>query len=335
MGTIQPSCIVVRGLAQAREWTSVNEERLNAAERAFLAASIEQEQHDTLEREAQRQRELEVAQKLAETEKARAEEQTSSVKRLRQRGVFLASALILAMVAAVFAGVFASRNSTLATSNAEIASTARANEAIAVQEREAAQQQSLISSVRELSSAANLNLEIDPERSILLALQAVNKTYALDHTVLPEAEDALHRAVQASRIELTLRGHTDAVWSAVFSPDGTRIATASSDGTARIWNATTGKELLTVNPSTGILWDAVLSPNGKLLATAGEDNVARIWNARTGEQLFALPGHDDVFHVEFSPDGSRLATFSPDGTSIVWNVLTGKELLTLDRRGRW
>ena len=58
-------------LAQAREWTSVNEERLNAAERAFLAASVEQEQHDALEREAQRQRELEAAQKLAETEKAR------------------------------------------------------------------------------------------------------------------------------------------------------------------------------------------------------------------------------------------------------------------------
>ena len=86
----------------------------------------------------------------------------------------------LATVAAIFAGVFASRNSTLATSNAEIASTAQANEAIAVQERQTAQQQALISSVRELSNAANLNLEIDPERSILLALEAVNKTYAID-----------------------------------------------------------------------------------------------------------------------------------------------------------
>jgi len=55
-------------LAQAREWVSVNEERLNAEERAFLAASLEQEQHDALEREAQRQRELEAVQKLAETQ---------------------------------------------------------------------------------------------------------------------------------------------------------------------------------------------------------------------------------------------------------------------------
>jgi WD40 repeat protein/transcriptional regulator with XRE-family HTH domain len=329
-------------LAQAREWASANEERLNAAERAFLAASIDQEQHDALEREAQRQRELEAAQKLAETEKARAEEQASSVKRLRRRGVYLTSALALAVIAALFAGIFASRNSMLATSNAEIASTAQANEAIAEQERQTAQQQALISSVRELSSEANLNLEIDPELSTLLALQAVNKTYAIDHTVLPEAEEALHRAVQASRIELTLRGHTGVVWSAVFSRDGTQIATASADGTAKIWDASTGKELLSVkgtsdgNFSEGysFVWYADLSPDGKLLATAGGDHITRIWDARTGGQLFALAGHvDEVYHIEFSPDGSRLVTISIDGTAKVWDVLTGKELLTLMQGG--
>jgi WD40 repeat protein/transcriptional regulator with XRE-family HTH domain len=317
-------------LAQAREWASANEERLNASEQAFLTASIEQEKHDALEHERQRQRELEAAQKLAETERARAEEQASSVKRLRQRGVVLAGALALATVAAIFAAVFANRNSILATANAEIANTAQANEAIAVQERQTAQQQALIASVRELSNAANLNLEVDPERSILLALQAVNKTYEIDHTVLPEAEDALHRAVQASRVELTLRGHTDRVWSAIFSPDGKRILTASSDGTARIWNSTTGKELLILNPSNGVLWGAAFSPDGKSLATAGEDRIARLWDATTGEELLALSRHDDeVYHVVFSPDGSRLVTASLDGTSIMWDVRTGKELLTL------
>jgi len=317
-------------LAQAREWSVANEERLNASERSFLAASIDQEQHDALEREAQRQRELEAAQKLAETEKARAEEQASSVKRLRQRGVFLASALVLATVAAIFAGVFANRNSTLASSNAEIASTAQANAALAMQERQTAQQQTLISSVRELSSAANLNLETDPERSILLALQAVNKTYVVDHTVLPEAEEALHRAVQASRIELTLRGHADVLWTAVFSPDGTRIATASADGTAKVWDATTGKELLTVKGSAyGSVWNAGFSPDGKLLATSGEDKIARVWDVRTGEELLTLSSHiNEVYRIEFSPDGSRLVTVSTDGTAKVWDV-TGKELLTL------
>jgi WD40 repeat protein/transcriptional regulator with XRE-family HTH domain len=289
-------------LAQVREWASANGERLNASEHAFLAASIELEQHDALEREAQRQRELEAARKLAETEKARLEEQAKSMKRLRQRGVFLTGVLALAIIAAIFAGIFAG----------------------------VSRHQALVSSVRELSSAANLNLEIDPERSILLALQAVNKTYAIDHTVLPEAEDALHRAVQASRVELALSGHTDAVWSAVFNSDGTRIATASSDGTARIWDAFTGKELLAVDPAAGILWAAAFSPDGKLLATAGEDKIARIWDASTGKELLALSGHHaDVFHIVFSPDGSRLVTVSPEGTSKVWDVSTGKQLLTL------
>ena len=290
-------------LAQAREWASANEERLNAVEQAFLVASIEQEQHDALERESQRQRELEAAQKLAEAEKARPQEQASSVKRLRQRGVFLAGALALALVAAIVAAAFVND----------------------------AQQQALTSSVRELSSAANLNLEVDPERSILLALQAVNKTYLINHTVMPEAEDALHRAVQTSRIELTLRGHTDEVWSAVFSPDGTKVATASADGTARIWDATTGKELLTVKGS-GIVWHAMFSPDGKLLATAGKDRTAHIWDATTGQKVLDLIGHTaDVFHIEFSPDGSRLATISPDGTAKVWDALTGKELLSLNQ----
>ena len=148
--------------------------------------------------------------------------------------------------------------------------------------------------MRELSSEANSNLDIDPERSILLALQAVNKTYAIDQSVLPEAEDALHRAVQASRVEFTLRGHTDIVLSAVFSPDGTQIATGSADGTAKIWNADTGQVLLTIKASTeGWVNNAAFSPNGKLLATSGDDKIARIWDVLTGKELRTLKGHTD------------------------------------------
>src|SRR6266545_1734924 len=92
-------------LAQAREWSSVNEERLNAAERAFLAASLDHEQHAMLEREEQRQREFEAIQKLAET-------QSRAAIQLRHRAAYLVGALVLAILAALAASVFANRNAT-------------------------------------------------------------------------------------------------------------------------------------------------------------------------------------------------------------------------------
>ena len=90
-------------LAQAREWASANEERMNAMERAYLTASIDQEEHDAMERETQRQRELESAQKLAET-------QSRTAKQLRRRAVYLLGVLALAVIAALTAGFFANRN---------------------------------------------------------------------------------------------------------------------------------------------------------------------------------------------------------------------------------
>lgn len=296
-------------LAQAGEWAVANEERLNEVEHTFLAASIDQEQHDTLEREAQRQRELEAAQKLADTEKQRAEEQAHSAIQLRKRAYYLTGAFVIALVMAIAAIFFARQ----------------------------AQISSRLATTRELASASISNLDVDPERSILLALQAVNKTYTIDRTALPEAEDALRRAIQASRVELTLNGHTAPVFSAAFSPDGKRIATASADGTARIWDVSTGKELLSVKGSTyeagseaGHAWFAAFSPDGKFLATAGGDGVARIWDASTGQQLISLEGHrDQIFTVAFSPDGNRLVTSSNDGTAKVWDVTTGEDLLTV------
>ena len=322
-------------LSQAREWAALHPNTLNANESAFLSASNELEQHERAEREAQQQRELEAAQKLAETER-------KSLINLRGRNRVITTIGVIAIVLAVMASTFGLSSSSnaqqalnaQATSQADAQSRATA-EANALAERNIAQQQSLIASVRELSSEANINLGIDPERSILLALQAVNSTYSMDQTVLPEAEDALHRAVQASRVELTLSGHTDIVWSAVYSPDGTRIATGSADGTARIWDAVLGKELITLQASIqGGIEGVAFSPNGKLLATAGVDKIARIWDTSTGTELLTLKGHTDfVTHVAFSPDGARLATASFDGTTKVWDVGTGEELFSFHEDG--
>src|SRR5215217_3402335 len=166
-------------LAQAQEWTEGNEGRLNESERIFLAASVEQEHHDALEREIQRQRELEAAQKLAARESQHA-------KQLRRRAVFLAGAFLLAIALAVVAALFSRQ---------------------ATRDAKTAQQEGQVAFERELSASAVNNLAVDPELSILLSLQAVDLSVRNGQPVLIEAQDALHRSIQASRILATLRGH--------------------------------------------------------------------------------------------------------------------------------
>jgi WD40 repeat protein len=102
------------------------------------------------------------------------------------------------------------------------------------------------------------NLDVDPERSILLGLQAVAATYPLDGFVTGEAEDALHRAILDSRALRTLKGHTAEGWSVAYSPDGTRLAIASQDTTARICEASSGRQLLTLSGNTGSVNGAIV-----------------------------------------------------------------------------
>ena len=76
-----------------------------------------------------------------------------------------------------------------------------------------------------------------------------------------------------------LRGHDDAVHSAAFSPDGSRIVTASGDKTARIWDAATAKEIAVLRGHDDAVQSAAFSPDGSRIVTASTDNTARIWDA--------------------------------------------------------
>lgn len=317
-------------LAQANEWAASHPDRLNTAERDLLLASNEQERREEAERETQRARELqaaqqiaEAAQRLAKTEQERAEEQTRAAARLRRRALALGGAFLLAVVLASIAlllGDQAHSSAIIAQTNARAASIARAD---------ALAQQRLATS-RELAAAAASNLGIDPERSILLALRAVDVTFSIDKTWTREAEEALHRAVQASRIELTLSGHTNSVISASFSPDGKKLATASADKSARIWDATTGQVLVTLQDHQSEVNTAVFSPDGTLIVTSSDDHTAIVWDTTSGKRLLTLRGHSDaVSSAVFSPDGKRIATASLDKTVKLWDAATGTEQLTM------
>jgi WD40 repeat protein len=289
-------------LSRAGEWARQHAGEMSPLEREFLEASQDLVDREEAERETRRQREIEAAQKLAQAEKTRAEVQFRLNSRLRRLALVLGFIVIVAIGSALFA----------------------------VHQTNQSRQQTRLATSRELASAALNNLDVDPDRSILLALGAAEETGAVDHFVLPDAEDALHKAVEAMRLLFTV----PSTGGVAFSPDGKLIATTDLDNTAKIREARTGKELLTLSGHTGPVTNLDFSPNSKRLVTTSLDGTAKIWDTVTGEELIILIGHKDGLNTPtFSPDGALVATTSNDCTARIWDAATGKLLKTLQHLG--
>ncbi|HLE13768.1 MAG TPA: hypothetical protein VI776_03395 [Anaerolineales bacterium] len=199
-------------------------------------------------------------------------------------------------------------------------STAEAERQAAENAKSTAVAEQDISRSRELAAIAINQIEADPERAVLIALEAIRR----QHTF--EAEDALRQAVNTSIKVITLREQVDpanvaSVNSARFSPDGRWLVTAGGEDTARIWEANTGKLLVILQGHTEWIWDALFSPDGQRVVTASDDGTARLWEAASGVQLAVLRGHGaPVLDAQFSPDGKRVVTASDDGTARIFLV---------------
>ena len=106
------------------------------------------------------------------------------------------------------------------------------------------------------------------------------------------------------------------------SPDGTRLATASHDKTARIWDAHTGEPHTTLTGHTSSVDAVAYSPDGTHLATACRDAPLASGTPHTGDHRATLTGHTDRVRsaVACSPDGTRLATAARDNTARIWDA---------------
>jgi WD40 repeat protein len=121
------------------------------------------------------------------------------------------------------------------------------------------------------------------------------------------------------------------VRSVAFSPDSTRLASASNDCTVKIWDAGSGECLQTLEGHSDWVWSVAFSPDSTRLASASDDCTIKIWDTDSGTCLQMLEGHSDwVRSVAFSPDSTRFASASSDCTVKIWDAGSGECLQTLE-----
>ena len=151
----------------------------------------------------------------------------------------------------------------------------------------------------------------------------------------PPAAISVFQDMRAADAQLAvLSGHGGRVEYAAYSPDGTRIVTAATDNTARIWDARTGAQLSVLAGHLNYVRTAVYSTDGSKILTTSMDKSMRLWDAHTGEVLATFSGHGaKPISAALSPDGTRLVVASLDSTARVWDARTGDELAVLRGHG--
>lgn len=181
--------------------------------------------------------------------------------------------------------------------------------------------------------------EFDEIEALLSAMQAgqelentVNDSRLLGNYPATSPIVTLEQILEQITEKNRFKGHQDSVFSVSISSNGELIASASRDGTVKLWNKQ-GKELVTVGGHQGAIYSVSFSPDGKYIATASKDETAKLWT-KEGKEIATLRGHQgSVYNVTFSPDGKLIATTSRDNTARLWD-LQGHQVAVLQGHQR-
>ena len=119
--------------------------------------------------------------------------------------------------------------------------------------------------------------------------------------------------------------------SIAFSPDGARILTASADKTAKLWDAASGKLVVSFDHQDKV-FQAAFSPDGARILTASADKTAKLWEGASGKLIASFAHQASVYYVAFSPNGARILTASADKTAKLWDAASGKLIASFDHQ---
>ncbi|MFO0579667.1 MAG: protein kinase [Polyangia bacterium] len=147
-----------------------------------------------------------------------------------------------------------------------------------------------------------------------------------DQTFVTSSVDGKIKVWSADDMKLIAESqvHSGQIWYITLSQDGTKILSASGDGTAAILSVR-GQLLKKLVGHNKAVWDVISSPDSRFVVTGSEDSTARVWDLQTGALLRTFRQHvDAIYDMVFLADGDTLVSAGYDGAAYAWSISTGR-----------